>query len=189
MGTGHAPVCLPLLARIDQAAAADALPAAQRCLPALVGAAWPPPFQEADKLLALAGDAGVPDQPRFRDRAYGVNLIGRAFSLLGLGEYLRMMARALEVADIPFCVVDLPTGSGASTQDRCLADRAVASDRALPYAFTLYGLTANTQLDVALKQRWLPSASTYGISCWFWEMDRWPHCLRGTLALADEFWP
>lgn len=148
----------------------------------------PPHYRDADRLLEQASSA-VTDGLRFSERPFGVNLVGHAFHVFGLGEYVRMMARALEAAAIPFCVRDIPVDNGSSDRDRSLEARVCAKDDPLPFAFTLFCMTADSQLHVALTQGPAPGPHTYTISCWFWEMERWPERLRGTLELADEFWP
>jgi glycosyltransferase involved in cell wall biosynthesis len=148
----------------------------------------PPHYRDADRLLEQVGSADA-DPLRFCDRPFGVNLVGHVFNVFGLGEYARMMARALEAAAIPFCVRDIPVGNGSSDQDRSLEAHVRGEDQPLPFAFTLFCMTAESQLHLALTRGPAPSPRSYTISCWFWETERWPERLRGTLELADEFWP
>jgi glycosyltransferase involved in cell wall biosynthesis len=142
----------------------------------------------ADRLLEQSSATHF-DQPRFRDGSFGVNLVGHAFNVFGLGEYIRMMARALEAAGIPFCIDNIPSGNGASDQDRCFESKVLPADQPLPYAFTLFCTTADVQLDLAMRLALVPGPQSYYISCWFWEMEHWPERLRPTLHLAHEFWP
>ena len=41
----------------------------------------------------------------FRQPHFGVNLIGHAFVMFGIGEDIRKAARALQAADVPCCVI------------------------------------------------------------------------------------
>lgn len=143
---------------------------------------------QADRLLERASASHF-DQPRFRDRPFGVNLVGHAFNVFGLGEYARMMARALEAASIPFCIYNIPSDNGASDQDRCFQSKVLPADQPLPYAFTLFCTTADVQLDLAMRLALMPGPQSYYISCWFWEMEHWPKRLKPTLQLAHEYWP
>ncbi|MFN9622119.1 MAG: glycosyltransferase [Cyanobacteriota bacterium] len=127
--------------------------------------------------------------PCFSDHIFGVNLVGHAFNVFGVGEYLRMMAKALQAASIPFCVRDIPSENGAADDDRSLEPWLHPSDEPLPYAFTIYCTTAIKQLEIAVKLGLARGPHTYAIACWFWEMERWPDSLRMTLELVDEFWP
>jgi hypothetical protein len=70
----------------------------------------PKHYKEADRALEAAARHrnSRPSAAPFSEKAFGVNLIGHAYSVFGLGEYLRMIAKALEAADVPFCVVNIP---------------------------------------------------------------------------------
>ena len=48
----------------------------------------------------------------FAQRPFGVNLIGHAFEMFGIGEDIRMAARALQAADVPCCVINQPAANG-----------------------------------------------------------------------------
>ena len=56
----------------------------------------------------------------FAQRPFGVNLIGHAFEMFGIGEDIRMAARALQAADVPCCVIHHPAANGAAFSDRTL---------------------------------------------------------------------
>jgi hypothetical protein len=47
----------------------------------------------------------------FLDRPFGVNLIGHAFNVFGIGEDSRAIADALRASSIPFCLCDRPSGT------------------------------------------------------------------------------
>lgn len=150
----------------------------------------PPHWRQADQLLhhsAVATEA--PPRPDFRQRRFGVNLIGHAFNVMGLGENMRMVARALDAAGIPFGVIDIPLASSACDHDRLLEERLLAHHDDLPYAFSLFCMTAESQLQLAIHEGLAPGPHTYTISIWFWETERWPEPLTNALDLADEFWP
>lgn len=146
----------------------------------------PKHYKEADRALEAAArqlDSAAP----FSEKAFGVNLIGHAYSVFGLGEYLRMIAKALEAADVPFCVVNIPATNGAKTTDDSLKAKSLSIDAERPYAFSIYCMTADTHLDLARHGD--TGIRTYSIATWFWELDRWPQRLTAALVLADEYWP
>lgn len=145
-------------------------------------------YLEAEQSLQV-GETEVQGSVAFADRPFGVNLVGHAFSVFGLGETVRLMAVGLEAAQIPYCIRDIPSLNGASDQDRSVASKVLASDQPLPYAFTLFCMTASSQLDTALRHGLWPGRHTYTIANWFWETERWPEPLIPALRLVDEFWP
>lgn len=150
----------------------------------------PPHWRQADQLLGdAAAAARRAPRPDFRERRFGVNLIGHAFNVMGLGENMRMVARALDAAGIPYGVIDIPLGSSASDHDRFLEERLLANHDDLPYAFSLFCMTAESQLQLAIHEGLAPGPHIYTISIWFWETERWPEPLTDALDLADEFWP
>ncbi len=145
-------------------------------------------YKEADRVLDALADNDL-HQPvvRFAEKPFGVNLIGHAYSVFGLGEYLRMIAKALEAADIPFVVVDIPVDNGSPTTDFSLESKIASGIEDRPYAFSLYCTTAVSHLHVAIQEGCLDRS--YVIAVWFWEFDCWPKRLNGALALAHEYWP
>lgn len=126
---------------------------------------------------------------RFCDKPFGVNLIGHAFNVFGLGEYVRMMARALEAAGIPYAVINVPVANGSSDHDRLLEDKILGDQQPLPYAFNLFCMTADSHLHQVVLHGRAANAGTYSIATWFWEMEQWPDRLTHALDLADEVWP
>lgn len=150
----------------------------------------PPHWRKADRLLRNSPVAAPAEsRPDFRERRFGVNLIGHAFNVMGLGENLRMVARALDAAEVPYGVVDIPLASSALKHDPMMEERLLANEDELPYAFSVFCMTAESQLHLALHKGMAPGPHTYTISIWFWETERWPEALVDALDLADEFWP
>ncbi len=146
----------------------------------------PPHLPQADQILEAAAVSSE-SQSRFCDQEFGVNLIGHAFNIFGLGEYLRMMAKALDSAGIPYCVVNIPIGNGSSDQDRALENKLLPAHQPAPYAFNIFCMTAQMHL-IQAACRGL-SAQNYSIATWFWELEKWPDPLITALDLADEYWP
>jgi glycosyltransferase involved in cell wall biosynthesis len=148
----------------------------------------PPHLHRGDQILEAAANSTKP-QSRFCDQEFGVNLIGHAFNIFGLGEYLRMIVKALDAAAIPYCVINIPVGNGASDQDRSLEGKVLANNVEPPYAFNLYCMTAVSHLSQAVYHGFIPSSRSYTIAIWFWEMEKWPDQLTNSLDLAHEYWP
>jgi glycosyltransferase involved in cell wall biosynthesis len=148
----------------------------------------PPHLPRADQILDAAA-ISTEHQSRFCDQEFGVNLIGHAFNVFGLGEYLRMIAKALDAAAIPYCVINIPIGNSASDQDRSLEAKVLPNSDEPPYAFNLFCTTAVNHLHQAIYHGFIPSSRAYNIAIWFWEMEKWPDQLTNSLDLAHEYWP
>ena len=73
----------------------------------------------------------------FAQRPFGVNLIGHAFEMFGIGEDIRMAARALQAADVPCCVIHHPAANGSACSDRTLEPLICSDPTGGPYAFNL----------------------------------------------------
>jgi glycosyltransferase involved in cell wall biosynthesis len=151
----------------------------------------PPHFLIAERLLLEAEAERVSKLPgrRFDEKPFGVNLIGHAFSVFGLGEFIRMTAKALEAGGIPFSVIDIPVGNGAPSTDRSLASQTLSLAEDGPYAFNLYCMTADAQIHLALEEGLGRYEQHYSLVAWLWELERWPSRLVDALELADECWP
>ena len=125
----------------------------------------------------------------FVERPFGVNLIGHAFEVFGIGEDIRMAARALAAADVPFCVINHPAANGAASTDRSLEPWLCTDPAGGPYAFNLVCMTA------LIQARWLRQSGfealreRYTVSAWPWETQKWPHQWLPLLQVVDELWP
>ena len=125
----------------------------------------------------------------FEQRPFGVNLIGHAFEMFGIGEDIRMAARALQTADVPCCVIHHPAANGAVCSDRTLEPLICSDPAGGPYAFNLVCMAA------PIRARWLrqvscdPLRERYTIASWPWETKQWPDPWMPLLDAADELWP
>ena len=125
----------------------------------------------------------------FQQRPFGVNLIGHAFEVFGIGEDVRMAARALQAADVPCCVIHHPASNGAACSERSLEPLLCSDPAGGPYAFNLVCMAA------PIQARWLrqngcdPLRERYTLSSWPWETQQWPQAWLPLLDVADELWP
>ncbi|MEA5411765.1 glycosyltransferase [Synechococcus sp. BA-120 BA3] len=140
----------------------------------------------------LKGSSPSPPQPSshspWSDRPFGVNLIGHAFHVFGVGEDIRMAARALAAADVPFTVIDVPAFNGSATNDRSLEDL-IHPGPSGPYAFNLICLQPISHAQWLLQNGLTPQQGHYTIAAWPWETDRWPQAWEPLLEHCDELWP
>lgn len=118
-------------------------------------------------------------------RPFGVNLIGYAYGQLGIGEDLRMTARALQRVGVPVAVVDFPPGKEIPQHDTSVADLVVEEG---PYAFNLFCMTALETLRFWCERGNQPFTGRYNIGYWPWELPRWPKSWLPATELLDEVW-
>ena len=128
-------------------------------------------------------------QPQSASRPFGVNLIGHAYEMFGIGEDIRMAARALQAADIPCCVIHHPAGNGAACTDRSLEPLICSDPNGGPYAFNLVCMAAPIYARWLLKSGFEPLRGRYTIGAWPWETRQWPEIWDPLLEVIDEVWP
>ena len=134
---------------------------------------------------ALPSAAPVP----FAERPFGVNLIGHAFEVFGIGEDIRMAARALQTSGVPCCVLHHPASNGATCSDRSLEPLLCHDPTGGPYAFNLICMAAPIQARWLLQAGLEPLRERYTLTSWPWETQQWPKAWLPLLEVADELWP
>ena len=144
------------------------------------GAARWPVLADPRILLALPER-----QPASAARPFGVNLVGHPRGRFGIGEDVRMAARALAAAGVPFVICDHSAGTGVAAEDSSVD--ALISD-AMPYRFTMF---CTTGMDTVRIVKLLGGEALEGqtlIGFWPWELLEYPQLWRGAYALVDEVW-
>lgn len=122
---------------------------------------------------------------------FGVNLVGYAFGELGIGEDVRMAARALLTTDVPLTLVNFKPGDDIPQNDQSMA--AYVSAEA-PYGINMFCMTAEENvrhfLTAGQGQQAGPVeyAGRYNIGYWPWELSQWPKDWALMLDLVDEVW-
>lgn len=119
------------------------------------------------------------------NRPFGVNLIGYAVAQLGIGEDLRMAARALRSAGVPFSVVNFAPGPDVPQEDRSIEEY-IREDA--PYAVNLFCMTAIEHGRFYAERGRSLIEGRYNIGYWPWELSRWPDEWKGLTRLVDEVW-
>lgn len=122
-------------------------------------------------------------------RPFGVNLIGHARNMFGIGEDIRMAATALSSAGIPFCVINHPASNGTRADDRSLDKWIIGKAEEGPYLFNLVCMAAPVHARWLLQDGIRQQRGRYTIACWPWETTTWPWQWTSILDLADEYWP
>ncbi len=122
-------------------------------------------------------------------RPFGVNLIGHAFEVFGIGEDVRMAALALQSAGVPFCVVNVPARNGAAASDRSLEPHTLPPGELGPYRFNLVCLAAPSHGAWIAREGLAQQRGRTTIVAWPWETQTWPQAWECLILLADGLWP
>jgi len=126
-------------------------------------------------------DAAARSQP-------GVLLVGHPYGSLGVGEYLRSTAAALDAAGVPFHVRN---AFDAGEHQRGLHSGDALWDRLTsghPHGVNVFQMNAD---EMASARRHLGHAfftGRYNVACWHWELSRFPDAWRPALEGLHELW-
>lgn len=118
-------------------------------------------------------------------RPAGVNLIGYARGQLGIGEDVRMAAKALREARIPFAIRNVQPGPEVAQDDDSMAP--FITDQQ-PFATNLLCVTGieTARLAAIHGRDLLDGRRTIGY--WPWELPEWPEAWHHAYDLVDEVW-
>ncbi|MCA1998230.1 MAG: glycosyltransferase [Hyphomicrobiales bacterium] len=116
----------------------------------------------------------------------GVNVVGFAEGIFGIGEDSRALVQALERAGAPCTVVkvDISDKIGSSAPSGL---NHLYSDRPL-YPISIFAMTAFETARLAVEQGPNLFAGRYRIGYWPWELTSLPPEWRGVFDLVDEIW-
>ena len=137
----------------------------------------------------LDGSSAPAEVVPFAERPFGVNLIGHAYEVFGLGEDIRMAASALMAADVPCCVIYQPAANGSACTDHSLEPLVCADSSGGPYAFNLVCMAAPSHARWLLKAGFDPLRERFTLTAWPWETQQWPKAWFPLLEVSDELWP
>jgi glycosyltransferase involved in cell wall biosynthesis len=116
---------------------------------------------------------------------FGVNLIGYAYGELGIGEDVRMAAKSLNAAGVPFTVFNFSPGEGVRQQD--ISVKEWVRDT-LPYSINIVCLTALEHVRLFAEYGHSIFRGRYTIGYWPWELQLWPSKWNHCFNLVDEVW-
>lgn len=116
---------------------------------------------------------------------FGVNLYGYAYGELGIGEDVRMAAKAFHAAGIPFAVINIDPGSDVRNGDQSIAEWVVDE---LIYNCNIFCLTALEHARVYLEKGSSIFSGRYNIGYWPWELRLWPKSWTHLFSIVDELW-
>ncbi|KFA23672.1 glycosyltransferase family 4 protein [Xanthomonas vasicola] len=113
----------------------------------------------------------------------GVNILGYVRGQFGLGESLRLYARALIEAGVPVRLFDIDLGLPHGWDDHRL-DTWIGDD--LPHPVSIIFVNPDylkSALELVGVER---LTGKHLIACWFWELERVPNAWLPAIALVDE---
>ncbi len=146
----------------------------------------PVPSDRLRRARAPAGPAAPAPPPARADGTVGVNLIGYAHGEFGVGEDVRMAARACEAAGIPFSVFDVPVRwSRHRAEDRRLAG---LTGRDRPYPVNIFCMTGFDTANLLLEHGPALFEGRINIGYWPWELPEWPDPWIPAFDMVDEIW-
>ncbi|MGE6693727.1 glycosyltransferase [Sphingobium limneticum] len=134
----------------------------------------------AHPLIAIAK---IPARPRLDARPFGVNLFGHVHARSGVAEDVRMAAKALEAASVPFTLHNVEAGATMADEE---LGATIQNHRT--YAFNLFCMTAPSTAAAASKIGRQPMARHWNIGFWPWELPELPDIWRPIYTLVDEVW-
>jgi glycosyltransferase involved in cell wall biosynthesis len=118
-------------------------------------------------------------------RKFGINIIGYAFGQLGIGEDMRMAARALEAAKVPLTMLNFPPGADIPQNDRSMAAHVKPTGE---FAINMFCMTAEENGRFYAERGSAQFNNRYTIGYWPWELPKWPKPWEMMLELVDEVW-
>ncbi|HEY0834715.1 MAG TPA: glycosyltransferase, partial [Azospirillum sp.] len=136
-------------------------------------------------LFSTAPVAPRPAAGRTNDRRPGVNLVGYAFGELGIGEDVRMAARACDAAALPFGVVNFAPGDEVRQQDASLSAHVRPG---FEHAINVLCMTGFETVRAFAQLGTTAFAGRYTIGYWPWELPEWPDEWRVAFDMVDEVW-
>ena len=144
------------------------------------------PVPWAAKLVEVEGTrTDKTSGKKFKQRSFGVNVIGYAYGQLGIGEDARMAARSLLDAQVPFNMVSFAPGVDIGQNDRSMQRYVVERGE---LAINLFCLTAEETGRYYAEQGASQFINRYNIGYWPWELGAWPDAWQMLFELVDEVW-
>ena len=115
----------------------------------------------------------------------GINLIGPIQDQTGLGQSCRLLANALDAADIPHNIIEYHSSKHRAAIDHTFDDRISNEQK---YGINIFHINAHefTQAFQHFgKEYW---DYHYNIGFWLWELEEFPEEWVGCIDILDEIW-
>ncbi|MGB3621808.1 MAG: hypothetical protein WBA20_10720, partial [Ketobacter sp.] len=137
-----------------------------------------------DARIAEDFSALLTNRSQVVSREYGVNIIGLGNRTLGIGEDVRCVVKCLELAEIPFCVINYPEESSSDKNDELNSDYIRAE---LIYNISIFVMPVNEVLRFFLEKESLVKGQ-YNIAYSPWELPYMPEEHLAVFNVVDELW-
>ena len=146
------------------------------------------PVNSSLAVRSVAGSAPASAEPvadSGQDELKGANLIGYAHGAFGMGEHVKMAARALSAWSDNFSIVDV----SAYAHDRQPEPDILAwSQRPERYPINLFHVNADAMAGALNSIGPSIANGRYNVGYWAWELSRIPDAWQPSLDFIDEIW-
>jgi glycosyltransferase involved in cell wall biosynthesis len=115
----------------------------------------------------------------------GVNLVASIRAEMGQGTAARGIASALDAAQIPFGVIDLPYDIPSRHEDTTWMNKQTGDAK---YDITIVSTTPDNFRNVKLRTPPKTLGDSYVIANWFWELPEIPESWMNAFKVIDEVW-
>jgi glycosyltransferase involved in cell wall biosynthesis len=115
----------------------------------------------------------------------GANMIGYAHGAFGMGEHVKMSARALATQTQRFAIVDVDT---YNHQRQPEADIVAWAARAPRYGCNIFHINADAMAGATMTVGPAIVRRAFNIGYWAWELAKTPEAWRGSIDFVDEIW-
>jgi glycosyltransferase involved in cell wall biosynthesis len=134
--------------------------------------------------LPLVTAPGTDSSPQV-DVSKGVNLIGYAHGAFGMGEHVKMAARALSGWSDKFSIVDVNAYAHARQPE---SDILSWSERPERYGTNIFHVNADVMAGALTTIGPSLGAGRYNIGYWAWELSQVPDAWQPSIDFVDEIW-
>lgn len=117
--------------------------------------------------------------------AAGANLVGYARAELGMGEHVRMVARACQETPLRYCVNNFSQGTRSRQKDHSV-DEMIKDVN--PYKVNLFHINADQMLRAFSHLGPEFFGGRYNVGYWAWELAKCPDRWVPVFSLVDEIW-
>lgn len=135
----------------------------------------------SDELLACFSSG----QKQETLNSFGANLVGYGRGVLGMGEHVRMVGRAMQSAGLSHGIVDFTPGLGNRIGSQ---DKTLVWQDGYRRACNILHINA----DQMSRAFWHIGAAAfrdhYSIGYWAWELSKFPEEWRAAIGFVDELW-
>jgi glycosyltransferase involved in cell wall biosynthesis len=142
-------------------------------------------YQIKSKLLGLSYPASKSKAEKIMTKTEGINLIGYARAEMGIGESCRIAARNLDVAGIPFGIINFIGTNSARMSDLSWAHKEIKEPL---YDINIVHLNAEQMIELYTEYGTELFNNRYTIGYWHWELPDFPDRWLNSFSLVDEVW-